>query len=98
MKLPIKTIWDELENPAIESIATLYSWGLNYDHQQNPFYVFCDIIGWSEEYTGDKLNDGPVSLDYVSSDYFAKALTDYAHKPDDVSNYIAELIRLSWDD
>jgi hypothetical protein len=92
-----ETIWDELENPAIESIAELYSWGLNYEQDKNPFFAFCDIIGWSDEHMGENFLQS-ISLDFVGSDYVAKALTDYATKPNDVSAYIEKLMHLSWDD
>lgn len=88
-----ETIWDELENPAIESIAELYSWGLNHELHLNPFFIFCDLIGWTEERWGEPFARGGC-LDFVGADYVANALRDWATKPNDVNDYIGKLIDL----
>lgn len=37
-------------------IWELYEWGMNYDSENNPFVLFLDLIGWSEEELGTKLS------------------------------------------
>lgn len=91
-----ETIWDVLEESApdgCDAVQTLYSWSLNYDAGHGPFTLFVDLIGWSDENLGQPLYDlATMSLGYVELSYLAAALTEYADRPHDVSEYVDRLL------
>jgi hypothetical protein len=87
-----------LEDPpgACRAVASLYSWGLNYDPGRGPWPIFCDLIGWSEDEYGAPLSDPDRypfegDLGYVELDKLAAALIEYATNPTDVKRWITEL-------
>jgi hypothetical protein len=90
------TIWELLEQDApsgCDAVQDLYSWSLNYDAGKGPFTLFCDLIGWSEDNLGEPMYSlKDASLGYVELDKLAKALTEYADRPHDVTAYVDELI------
>jgi hypothetical protein len=92
-----KDIWALLEQDApagCDAVQALYSWNLNYDAGRGPFGLFCDLIGYSEDAYGETIWQGKPSdsLGYVELDKLAKALTEYAHRPADVLNYVSALL------
>ena len=44
-----------------DAIASLHNWSLNFDCGRNPFCVFLDLIGYSQEEYGCKLYEGDPS-------------------------------------
>jgi hypothetical protein len=84
----------EKNDNRFEPICGLYSWSENFDGQ-NPFAVFLDLIGYSNERFGSSLTTwaGLESvLGYVELDYLADALKMYAVKPADVRDFIDLII------
>lgn len=89
------SVWDflETEGGTAPAVADLYSWGLNCDRNGNPFLLFLDLIGWSEEHLGESLtNSDGNGYGYMELDYLAKALTAYADNPDTVRRWVARLM------
>ena len=75
-----------------QPIAELVDWSLNYDHKTGtPYWAFLDIIGYSDEEYGEKLNPEHFSLDYASADAFADSLKLWAIRPDDVYDFITKV-------
>jgi hypothetical protein len=73
-------------------IAELVEWSLNYDHKTGtPYWAFLDIIGYSDEEYGEKLNAEQFCLDYASADSFADSLKLWAIRPDDVYDFITKV-------
>lgn len=88
------SVWDylERENPHAQHTQALYAWGLNCERNSNPFLVFLDLIGWSEENYGEPLMDRPTSLAYVELEYLTDALKEYTNDPHRVSAWIDGLM------
>ena len=42
-----------------EKLKELNKWSANYDSGENPFCVYLDLIGYSEEHYGEKLVKNP---------------------------------------
>lgn len=77
-----------------ESVGQLYSWSANFQDFQ-PFRKFLDLIGYSEEDLGTALGDWKEpasSLGYQELAYLADALTEYANRPNDVVEFIKEVM------
>lgn len=73
-------------------IAELVEWSWNYDYKTGtPFWAFLDIIGYSDEEYGSKLNPEEFCLDYASADSFADCLKLWAIRPDDVYDFITKI-------
>lgn len=99
METKPKTVWDLYENPPKEAAETsaLAEWSLNYDHKTgNPYQIFLDLIGYSDENYGVNLFGGKFSqvLGFMELDYLADALKEYANNPTAVLNFVAELQEL----
>ena len=99
METKLKTVWDLYENPPKEAAETsaLAEWSLNYDHKTgNPYQIFLDLIGYSDENYGVNLFGGKFSqvLGFMELDYLADALKEYANNPTAVLNFVAELQEL----
>lgn len=95
------SVWDylERENPHAPETQALYSWGLNCERTSNPFLVFLDLIGWSEENYGQALVLGVAvtrgeftGLGYMELDYLADALKEYTNDPHRVSAWVDGLM------
>lgn len=95
------SVWDylEQENPHAPETQALYSWGLNCERNSNPFLVFLDLIGWSEDNYGQAMVLGvPVTrgeftgLGYVELGYLADALKEYADNPEQVRTWVDGLM------
>jgi hypothetical protein len=91
-----KDIWALLEEDAPQECAAvqdLYSWSLNFDAGKGPFALFLDLIGWSADELGEPIYSlADASLGYVELDRLAKALTEYADRPQDVREYVETLM------
>ena len=99
METKTKTVWDLYENPpkGAEETRSLAEWSLNYDHKKgNPYQIFLDLIGYSEENYGVNLFGGKFSqvLGFMELDYLADALKEYAVNPSAVLAFIAKLQEL----
>lgn len=95
------SVWDylERENPHAQHTQALYAWGLNCERNSNPFLVFLDLIGWSDENYGQALVLGvPVTrgeftgLAYVELEYLTDALKEYTNDPHRVTAWIDGLM------
>ena len=73
------------------SIETLYNWGQNFDNVTNPFAVFLDLVGYTDEYFGTKLA-APANNGYLELDFIADALKEYVVRPDDAQTFIQALL------
>jgi len=68
--------------------ARLLDWSENYDFP-SPASLFLDLIGYSEEHLGENLTARKMpSLGYLEIDMLAKALTEYATRPNDVYDWV----------
>lgn len=88
------SVEDLLNNPPsyAEGIADLYRWATNYDYQTGtPYWAFCDLIGYSDEEFGQKMNPASFTLDYSSADVFSAALNDWSERPGDVQEFMSQL-------
>ena len=89
-------IWALLEADApdgCDDVQDLYSWSLNYDAGKGPFTLLLDLIGWSEDNIGEPMFDLRAShLGYLECAKLGAALTAYADRPQDVKEYIDQLM------
>lgn len=76
----------------LEAVARLWSWSSNYNWP-TPATLFIDLIGYSEEEFGERLLAGRElpSLGYLELDLLADALKQYAQRPSEVAEYVAQL-------
>jgi len=102
------SVWEFLERPddRAPEAHDLYRWGLNCERNSNPFLVFLDLIGWSEENYGQHLVLGEskhegrrkqhlsdvMHLGYMELDYLGRALMAYALNPRRVGAWIDDLM------
>lgn len=90
------TFWTLTENPPknTERTASLASWSTNYDTKTGtPFGVFLDLIGYSkEEFGGSLVTDPTKCLGFLEYGMLADALTEYSNHPNEVNDFIRELI------
>ena len=91
------TVWEYLEqpNPPAPEAEALYRWGQNYEPENNPFVIYLDLIGWSDEYIGElqaTRKSFHEYLDCVELDYLADALKEYANNPHDVRDWVVGLM------
>lgn len=77
-----------------EAIGDLYSWSLNFGSGQNPFCLFLDLIGFSEDHYGCPLFTGNASmiLGYKEQDMLADALSANAEDPSSCESMIQHLL------
>lgn len=88
-------LWELLESPpdGCDHVADLYDWSTNYDPGRGPITLYLDLIGWSQDEYGEPLYDlATMSLGYVELSKLAAALTEYAHRPHDVRDYVDRLM------
>lgn len=89
----IYALLDQDAPQGCDSVQGLYSWSLNYDAGKGPFSLFLDLIGWSQEELGEPIYSlKDASLGYLELDKLAKALTEYADRPNDVREYVEVLM------
>jgi hypothetical protein len=86
------TLWEFLESPNERAKETqaLFSWGLNCDIKGNPWLLFLDLIGWTEDELGESQRCQPSgsSYGYMELGYLADALTEYADNPHAVRAWV----------
>lgn len=88
------SVEDLLENAPshAQGVADLYRWATNYDYQTGtPYWAFCDLIGYSDDQYGQKMNPAKFTLDYMSSDAFTAALNEWSNRPSDVTDFMDKL-------
>lgn len=100
------TVWDHVEAaPAyVGNIAHLWGWSLNYTDRDNrpmtiaPFPLFLDLIGYAQDRWGNKCSVWGVTdcegLDYLGAYNLAKALCDWADRPQDCEAWLDTLHQL----
>ncbi len=81
---------DDTKNHPTETKA-LFEWSLNYDHQERPYNLMLDLIGWSEDNYGTPMSNG-VRLGYLEADYLGDALKEWANNPQRVEAWIDTLM------
>jgi hypothetical protein len=76
-----------------EETARLFSWCEgNYDFPA-PSTLFLDLVGYSEEHFGENQTARKMpNLGYLEIDLLAKALTEYAKRPDDLRDFVEKLM------
>jgi hypothetical protein len=73
--------------------ACLFSWSEGNYSFPAPSSLYLDLIGYSEEEHGERLTSNAwPSLGYLEIDLLAKALTEYATRPNDVYQFISKLM------
>lgn len=81
-----------------EDIARLFSWSENYDYP-TPATLYLDLTNYSEEYIGVNLCAEKMPLlGYLEIDLLAKALTQFAARPDTATEFVIELLAAEYDD
>lgn len=96
MKSRIRDVWEFLEQPndIAPEAQQLYSWGLNCDRDSNPFSLYLDLIGWSQDNYGEKICQTVPELGYTELCYLADALNEYATaRPRDVRGWVDDLMQ-----
>lgn len=76
-----------------EHTAHLFSWCEgNYDFPA-PSSLFLDLVGYSEDHMGENLTARKMPLmGYLEIDMLAKALTEYAKRPNDVREFVEKIM------
>ena len=92
-----KGFWDLIETPAdnVCEVTNLIHWSMNYDNKTgSPYYIFLDLIGYSDEHFGCRLYKGNPRnvLGFLEMDYLGDALKEYANNPQAVEDWIALLM------
>lgn len=88
-------VWQLIEEAPkhVEATADLYHWSTNYDAGKGPITLFLDLIGWSEDNIGEPLYSlKDASLGYVELDKLGLALREYADRPQDVREFVDQLL------
>ncbi len=88
-------VWQYQENAPeyAKATADLWYWSTNFDGGKGPITLFLDLIGWSDEELGEPLYDlKTANLGYVELDKLAKALSEYADRPQDVREWVDGLL------
>ena len=78
---------------AKEIIKDLFEWSANYESGKNPFCVYLDLIGYSEEYYGNNIVDNPNEcLGYLEYTMLANCLALFENNGyDTIYNIIDEI-------
>lgn len=93
METKTQNLWEFLEEEPkwAKETKALFEWSLNYDHDQRPFNLMLDLIGWSEDNYGVSMAKN-VRLGYLEADYLGDALKEWANSPHEVEAWITELM------
>ena len=88
-----KGFWDLIETPPanVVEVTNLIHWSMNYDNKTgSPYYIFLDLIGYSDEHLGCRLYSGNPRnvLGFLEMDYLGDALKEYANNPQEVEDWI----------
>ena len=74
-----------------KATAEMIDWSANCEWSGSPYAVYLDLIGQSEIWFGENLAVSVPSLGYVELDKLAKALTEYANRPNDIREWLSGL-------
>ena len=87
------SVWEflERENTKAPQAEALYRWGLNCDRYNNPFLLYLDLIGWSDDNYGANVGQH-TRQGYTEADYLADALKEWAVNPHAVENWLDDLM------
>jgi hypothetical protein len=73
--------------------AHLFSWCEGNYNFPAPSSLYLDLIGYSEEEHGERLTShGWPALGYLELNLLAKALSEYANRPNDVYQFVETLM------
>ena len=77
----------------VEKLTELYEWSANYESGKNPFCVYLDLIGYSQEYYGNNIVDDPSKfLGYLEYTMLANCLALFENNGyDTIYNIIDEI-------
>lgn len=95
MNTETKTIWDVIDNAPgkLEPIGDCVIWATNEDHEHGTCWLaFLDLIGWSAENYGERLNPDDYRPGYVEIEKLAKALLCYSDHARDAWDHVTELM------
>jgi hypothetical protein len=87
--------WEMLDTDHPEYVTDtvgLVNWSHNCSHP-TPFALFLDLIGWSETELGENITSKLPNLGYTELDYLAGALVEYSKRPQDVHQWVNQLMR-----
>lgn len=106
-----RSVWEytEAAPPYAEAVAELWSWSLNYGAADpaNPWALFLDLIGWSDEHYGERIStwsadrdtlsrmgyrNATFSLGWVELDKLGRAMCAYADRPRDLDEWLSGLM------
>lgn len=90
---------DELLNDTptyAQEVTSLFTWSSNYYRGRDPFSLFLDLTGYSEEHYGVPMFDHregySLTIGYLEADYLADALKEWALNPHLVGKWLNLLI------
>ena len=89
------SVWEFLELPNTQApqAESLYRWGLNFEMESNPFRVYLNLIGWTEENFGEVFPFRTAdTLGYAELAFLGDALNEYANAPQQVYAWVTELM------
>ena len=79
-------------------IDTLWSWSTNCCYP-TPATLFIDLIGYSKEEYGENMcGEKLPSMGWLEADYLADALKAWANNPNEVYDYVTELLNNEMED
>lgn len=81
-----------LETERFPNIAALYSYGTNFDPDQDPFRHLLNLTGWSYEHLGGFALEVKETVDYTAMDYLAGSLLEVATSGEDAHAFIHSLM------
>ena len=91
----LKDVWEFLDGDYLKDYAPktkeLYLWGLNHHRATNPFLLFLDVIGYSDEHGLGRMAP-TATLGYMEAGYMADALTEWADSPRNVEEWVTALL------
>jgi len=88
--MPMMDEYEYLDNApdyATET-ASMIDWSANCEWSRSPYALYLDLIGESENRFGENLTTSVPVLGYVELDKLAKALTEYANRPNDIRDWL----------
>lgn len=94
--MSVWTFAEEKTPPEAEPVRDLWTWGLNFDersHAGNPWLLFLDLIGWSQDEYGVRVSSWEGhSLGWLEIEYLTDALMAYTRRPEIVRAWVNGLM------